>query len=139
MIITQSAMTTTANIGAAGSPVSGAQFGGSAVVGGVFYTGSDFPEEYRNKVFFGDYSFGWIRNVALNDQEKPVEVRPFINTGAVVVGMATHPTQEGLYYINFPSEIRRVIYSSNRPPIAVASANHIFGASPLNVKFKGDD
>ena len=56
--------------------------------------------------------------------------------------MATHPTQEGLYYVNFPAatyEIRRVTYSSNRPPIAVASADHISGASPLNVQFKGDD
>ncbi len=36
-------------------------------------------------------------------------------------------------------EIRRVTYSSNRPPIAVATANYISGASPLNVQFKGDD
>ena len=54
---------TVTNIGAAGSPVSGSQFGGSAAVGGVFYTGTDFPEEYRNKLFFGDYAFGWIRRV----------------------------------------------------------------------------
>ena len=53
--------------------------------------------------------------------------------------MATHPTQEGLYYVNFPSEIRRVFYSSNRPPIAVASADHIFGASPLTIQFTGEN
>ena len=38
------------------------------------YTGTDFPEDYRNKLFFGDYSGSWIRNVELNDQEHPVQV-----------------------------------------------------------------
>jgi glucose/arabinose dehydrogenase len=36
------------NIGASGSPVAGPQFLGSASVGGVFYTGNDFPPEYQN-------------------------------------------------------------------------------------------
>ncbi len=134
---------TVTNIGAAGSPVSGPQFGGSCAIAGVYYTGTDFPDDYRNKLFFGDFSARWISSLTLNDQEQPVQVRPFINNGAVVVAMATHPTQEGLYYVNFlppqTYEIRRVTYSSNRPPTAVATANYISGASPLNVQFDGDN
>ena len=50
---------TVVNIGAAGSPVSGAQFAEVAAIGGVYYTGTDFPEEYRNKLFFGDFLGGF--------------------------------------------------------------------------------
>ncbi len=127
------------NIGAAGSPVSGPQFGGSAAVAGVFYTGQDFPEDYRNTFFFGDYGSGWMRSIGMDDADKPVQVRNFINTGSVVVCMASHPNHEGLYYINFPSEIRRVYYDSNRPPVAAAAANTLFGTSPLTVQFTGDN
>ncbi len=62
---------TVVNIGAAGSPVSGPQFGGSCAIGGVYYIGTDFPDDYRNKLFFGDFSARWISSLALNDQERP--------------------------------------------------------------------
>ena len=120
-----------------GSPVAGTPFEGSAAVGGVFYPHSDFPPEYQNEYFFGDYSYGWLRNLELDDNNNPVRVRNFINSGAVVVGMAVHPTEPGLYYIHFPSEIRKVVYSSNQPPQAVASVDNTFGASPLVAQFTG--
>ncbi|MEJ1241371.1 putative Ig domain-containing protein [Chryseolinea sp. T2] len=129
---------TEVNIGAAGSPVSGPQFGGSASVAGVFYAGTDFPEDYQNTFFFGDYSSGWIRNLRVDGNDRPVAVRNFINSGATVVCMATNPTGEGLYYVNFGSEIRRVYYTANRPPVAVASSDKTFGpTSPVLIQFTG--
>ncbi|HMG88446.1 MAG TPA: PQQ-dependent sugar dehydrogenase, partial [Chryseolinea sp.] len=125
------------NIGAPGSPVAGPLFSGSAAVGGVFYPHSDFPPEYQNEYFFGDYSYGWLRHLDMDENDKPVQVRNFINSGAIVVGMAVHPTQGGLYYINFPSEIRKVSYSSNRPPEAAASVDNTFGASPFIAQLTG--
>ena len=127
------------NIGAAGSPVAGPQFAGSASVGGVFYEGIDFPPEYRDTYFFGDFTGGWIRSLRVDANDKPVEVKDFVNNNAVVVYMTTHPSGEGLYYVNFPSEIRRIYYNSNRPPIAVASVDHAFGASPLSIQFTGSE
>ncbi|QNH63092.1 PKD domain-containing protein [Hymenobacter sediminicola] len=128
----------TINIGAAGSPVSGPQFGGSASVGGVFYPYNDFPAGYQNTYFFGDYSGGWIRNMTVSSANTPSAVRDFITDGAVAVSLAVHPTQPGLYYINFPSEIVHVTYTTvNQVPVATASSNKQFGPSPLAVQFTG--
>ena len=128
---------TVINIGAAGSPVSGPQFQGNSAMGGVFYTGTDFPAEYQNSYFFADYGEAWIRNMSLDGADNPVAVRNFVNNGSVAVSMATNPAMGGLYYVNFPSEIRRIYYSANQPPVAVASLNTSFGASPLTIQFTG--
>jgi PKD repeat protein len=131
-------MASTINLGASGSPVSGPQFGGSAAVGGVFYPFADFSAGYQNTYFFGDYVGGWIRSLTVNASNQPTAVRDFVGTGAVVVGMATHPTQPGLYYINFPDEIRKITYSTtNNAPTAVATSNKQYGPAPLSIQFTG--
>ncbi|GAB3528714.1 hypothetical protein GCM10027443_07050 [Pontibacter brevis] len=127
---------TEVNIGASGSPVSGPQFGGNAAVAGVFYTRNDFPREFRNTLFFGDYSGRWIRSLTSDGNDKPTAVRDFISSGAIVVSMATHPSEGGIYYVSFPSEIRKVTYK-NRTPIAVATSDKTYGNSPLTVQFNG--
>ena len=102
-------------------------------------THSDFPAEYRNTYFFGDYVSGWIQNLTLDGQNKPLTVSRFLPADAVVVDMAVSPTETGLFYVNFaPSEIRKISYvSSVTPPVAVASADKTFGPSPLVVQFTG--
>ncbi|RYU72063.1 PKD domain-containing protein, partial [Hymenobacter persicinus] len=130
----------TINIGAAGSPVSGPQFGGSSSSGGVFYPYTDFPAAYQNTYFFGDYVGGWIRSMTVDATNKPSAVRDFVNSGAVVVAMAVSPAETGLFYVNFyPSEIRKITYNTtgNAPPVAVASLNKAYGPSPLAVQFTG--
>ncbi|MFD3004041.1 PKD domain-containing protein, partial [Pontibacter toksunensis] len=126
------------NIGAPGSPVSGPQFGGNSVVAGVFYTRNDFPKEFRNTFFFGDYTGKWIRNLTADAADKPTAVQDFISSGAVVVHMATHPAEGGIYYVNFPSEIRKITYR-NRTPVAVVSSDKTYGESPLAVQFTGSN
>ena len=71
------------NIGAAGSPVSGAQFGGSCAIGGVFYPHNDFPSPYKNNYFFGDYVSRWIRGLTMDENEKPAAVNNPIEDGAI--------------------------------------------------------
>ena len=128
----------TADLGAAGAPVSGPQFGGSAAVGGVFYPFADFPAGYQNSYFFGDYVGCWIRSLTVDASNQPTAVRNFVGTGAVVVGMATHPTQPGLYYINFPNEIRKITYATtNSAPTAVATFDKQYGPAPLRIQFNG--
>ncbi len=133
---------TTIHIGAPGSPVAGTQFGGSASVGGVFYNRSDFPAPYQNTYFFGDYSYGWLRNMTVDAANKPTAVRNFIDSAAVVVYMTVSPNlaDPGLYYVNFfPAEIRKITYTSgtNLPPVARASSDKKYGPSPLVVQFTG--
>ena len=129
---------TVSNIGAVGSPVAGSQFGGNSVTVGVFYPHKDFPAIYQNKLFFGDYNAQWIKSLAVDSKGKPVSVSNFQTGGAVVVAMAVNPTKAGIYYINYPSEIRKITYNGvNSPPTAVASADKTYGTSPLTVQFTG--
>ncbi|WP_457068143.1 InlB B-repeat-containing protein [Hymenobacter sp. UYAg731] len=132
---------TTSNIGAAGSPVSGPQFGGNSVTGGVFYPYTDFPAPYANSYFFGDYVGGWIRSMTVNSSNQPSAVRNFVDTGAVPVFFGTSPGETGLFYVNFyPSEIRKISYvTAASPPVAVATSNKTYGAGPLTVQFTGSN
>ncbi|GAB3874843.1 hypothetical protein GCM10028824_28770 [Hymenobacter segetis] len=132
---------TTANLGAAGSPVTGSQFGGSASTGGVFYPYTDFPLQYRNTYFFGDYVGGWIKNLTVNSSNQPSAVGDFVPSGAVPVAFATSPGETGLFYVNFyPSEIRKISYvTTASPPVAVATANKTYGPGPLAVQFTGSN
>ncbi|MEJ8800596.1 PQQ-dependent sugar dehydrogenase [Pontibacter sp. H249] len=127
---------TVAKIGAPGSPVTGPQFYGSSSTGGVWYTGNDFPAEFQNTYFFGDYGAGWIRNASFDGTNKPTEVRNFISSDANVVALATNPVTGGLYYINYATQIKKVSYfDGNTPPKAVAEADKLFGGSPLTIRF----
>ncbi|GAB3853117.1 hypothetical protein GCM10028822_21550 [Hymenobacter terrigena] len=132
---------TTINIGAAGSPVSGPQFGGNSVTGGVFYPYTDFPAPYANSYFFGDYVGGWIKSMTVNASNQPSAVRNFVDSGAVPVFFGTSPGETGLFYVNFyPSEIRKISYvTTASPPVAVASANKTYGPGPLTVQFTGSN
>src|SRR6056297_2778994 len=124
-----------------GQVVEGTPFQGNSSTGGVWYTGDDFPPEYKNTYFHGDYGNRWIRNIVLGPADFPVEVRIFDTSPGPVIGFATHPINGHLYYVTWGSEIRKVTYepTGNRVPTAVASANVTYGASPLTVQFSGDE
>ncbi len=117
--------------------VSGKQFRGNSSTGGVWYTGDDFPEGYRNTYFHADYSAGWIRNFGFDDNNNPTFVNDFkLNAGAVVF-LNTSPIEDGLYYVRYPNQIRRITYTgnSNKQPIAIVEMDRNYGSSPLTVKF----
>ncbi|MBL8745698.1 MAG: PQQ-dependent sugar dehydrogenase [Phycisphaerae bacterium] len=131
------------NVGAPGSPVTGAQFGGFSSTGGTWYTGSDFPADYTNVYYHGDYVSGWIRAFVFDAMDNPTAVREFVPEGQAggVVDLETSPTEGGLFYIRYnevgSSEVRRIAYlgNTNLPPVAVGSAGPTFGPSPLSVQF----
>ncbi|WP_439882504.1 PA14 domain-containing protein [Pontibacter sp. MBLB2868] len=127
-------------LGSASSPVSGPQFTGSSVTGGIWYTGDDFPASYKNTYFFGDYVDGWIRSSKFDAADAPQSVADFINKDAHVVAMASNPVSGGLYYINYAYQLRKVSYNAtNSPPKAVATADKLYGKSPLTVQFTGSN
>lgn len=134
----ESGQPTTANIGAAGSPVSGPQFGGSASVGGVWYTGEDFPPEFRDTYFHADWTGGWIRAMRFDENDNPLEiVGTGFAPGSAATSLAMHPTEGGIWFVRNGSSIRRIRYGGNIPPTAVIGADVFYGASPLVVQFTG--
>jgi glucose/arabinose dehydrogenase len=129
------------NVGAAGSPVTGTNFGGNAACGSVWYTGTDFPAEWRNVFFQSDFSGQWIRAFAIDGQHQLTNARSFAS-GEYFVFLTSHPQTGGLYYCSVaygskPGSVRRISYApgGNRPPVAVASVDRQYGASPLGVQF----
>ena len=115
--------------------------GSSSTTGIAFYpeTGGTFPAAYRGGMFFADHSRNciWWMAKGSNGQPDPA-------TRAVFLAPAANPVDleigldGALYYADFDSNsIRRVMYSSNQPPTAVAAADPTSGAAPLTVEFDG--
>ncbi len=129
------------NIGAPGSPVQGPQFGGFSSTGGAWYVGSEYPAEFQNTYFQGDFAAGWIRSFVFDGSDNPTEVRDFATEGSfAIVSLAYNPADEGLYYVSYdgfgvPSVGRFTYFAGNLPPHAVGSATPTYGPSPLTVQF----
>ena len=126
------------NVGSGQLP--GPSFTGNCSIGGVWYTGTDFPEEYQNTYFHADYGGDWIRNFGFNGQDDPTISRSFKQSVDRPIFIATDPNQGGLYYLTVGggNYVRKFTYSpGNLPPTAVASSSVSGGASPLIVQFTG--
>ncbi|MBL0920895.1 MAG: PQQ-dependent sugar dehydrogenase, partial [Phycisphaerales bacterium] len=128
-----------ANVGAAGSPTAGAQFGGNCSIGGAWYTGDDFPPEFRNSYYHAEFGTRWIRQFIVNEDHQVTEIRPFHDAAGAVVAVATDPVNGSLYYIDYnsqgQSQVRRIYWTQNEPPTVAASSNIQFGPTPLTVQF----
>jgi len=123
------------NIGS--GAVAGQQFRGNSSTGGVWYSGDDFPEAYQNTYFHADYSAGWIRNFGFDNNNNPTFVKDFkLNAGAVVF-LNTSPIENGLYYVRYPNQIRRITFTgnANKKPVVIIDTDKSYGTSPLRVKF----
>jgi glucose/arabinose dehydrogenase len=129
---------------AVGSPLfKGNSFSGIASIGGLWYNYSQFPREYQNLYYHGDYE-GWIKAFKFDDKNNPVEVIDFVNDVHPTC-LAINPKDGAIYYTNYfypeIQEIRRLSYNpnANRKPNVEQTATPIYGKSPLNVAFKADD
>jgi len=128
---------TIADVGGPGSPVSGTQFQGNCSVGGAWYVGTGFPEPYRNKYFHSDWGAEMIKLISFDTNNRPTAVNNFASVGPVVC-IVPHPSDGSLYYVPFDGDIatvRKLAYTGNRTPVAVASADQFYGPGPLTVQF----
>lgn len=137
---------TTYNVGSVQVP--GPTFGGNCAIGGVWYTGTDFPVQYQNTYFHCDYGANWIRNFGFDANNNPIFVKDFKAGANNIIFVGTSPIDGSLYYIGGASgsgtstavnEVRRIVYGDdNLNPVAVAKADVLYGSSPLTVNFKGN-
>jgi glucose/arabinose dehydrogenase/regulation of enolase protein 1 (concanavalin A-like superfamily) len=105
---------------------------GHAAIGGVFYTGTAYPDQYHNNYFFGDYTNGWIKRIVFDQNYTVVSVQPFATGVSGPVQFQQGP-DGNLYYVAITSGvIGRIKFNG---PLAVATANPTSGYSPLNVAF----
>ncbi|TKB58556.1 LamG-like jellyroll fold domain-containing protein [Ferrimonas aestuarii] len=121
-----------------GEPLTqGDAFVGNASTGGAWYQGDGFPEAYQGRYLHGDFGGQWLKWMDISPEGRVTEVEPFASDAGGVVFVASHPSDEALYYISWASFIYKVSYSpgGNRPPEPVASASVNYGQSPLEVSF----
>jgi glucose/arabinose dehydrogenase len=128
-------------IGSAGALVTGTPFSGNAATSGTYYTGTVFPAAYQNTFFFADYGANWIKAVDLHDNSDH-QIHSVLDFapeayGKGIVDVEYCPLDQSIFYVNINTgEIQKISYgSSNRPPLAVISADKINGVSPLTVNF----
>ena len=113
--------------------------GSSSAAGIAFYEEGNYPG-YAGALFFADYSRDCIWAMKAGANGLPNAAAPLTFAAAAANPVALEIGPEGdLFYADFDGgTIRRIRYfSSNRPPVAVATANPTSGAAPLDVTFNG--
>ena len=110
--------------------------GGSAVFGGPTYTGSTYPADYRNDIFFADYGQGFIKKLNVNGQGQVTGVDTFATDWG---GVDVEITPGGDLAYATGGAIMRIVYTgnpnTNNDPTARFTASPTFGPAPLNVSF----
>ena len=116
-------------------PGIGSSFIGSASIGGDFYFGNNYPEEYFGAYFHIDFA-GWIKVFWLDQNNRLDRVEPFTENLWGIVHAAYNPFDENLYFTDIINgRILRLSYGGNRPPLIQLDTNVFYGASPLAVSF----
>lgn len=121
----------------------GTNFTGTCSIGGVWYTGTAFPEEYRNTYIFADFTPGWIKSFSFDNSQNPTAFRDLHTSALGAVSLAYNPVDQSIYYVKLgfnegePMEVRKISYVSgtNIAPTARFTASTKNGTSPLNVAF----
>ena len=132
----------TASVAMIGSPESqvvGTPFSGQCSVGGIVYTGNNFPPQYKNTFFQADFASGWIKRVSVDFTDVVTRVDDFASNFTEIVCIAQNPIDGTLVTVQLGSTngVKRIAYGGNQPPVAKLSASKTFGPSPLTVNFTG--
>lgn len=110
-------------------------FAGISSIGGVFYSGSSFPEEYNNAYFQADFS-GWFRVFHFNEFNEVTKMEHWDNDIGNIVHISFNPNDESIYLTGlFPGEIKRISFAGNLKPVIEVTPDTTFGPSPLWVDF----
>jgi len=104
---------------------------GTSVTGGIVYTGSSYPAEYRGAYFFGDYASQRVYTLRYDAQGVLVrqpEAGGFGTENGLPVKFASASNGDIVYADIGGSRIRRLVYlPGNRPPTAVATVANVAG------------
>lgn len=117
-----------ANPGATRNPLWSYQLAGvgKSVTGGMFYTGTAYPEQYRGAYFFGDYSLQKLWTLRANGADALERAPERAGFGSAVGGPVSFgegPSGDVAYADILNGSVRRLVHGSgNRPPTASFTA-----------------
>ena len=84
---------------------------GSTSIGGVFYSGTQYPLAYRNRYYIADLFGGWIRKIDVDGSNNVTGWSEFITNASGPVDIEADPATGDLYYIAFfPKQVRHIRY-----------------------------
>ncbi len=114
---------------------------GSSIVGGTFYAGTSYPEQYHNKYYFGDYSQSVIWAMDVDEENKLIEgsVEVFSEQPDGPVQIFSGPNGD-IYYVSiYTGQLRRITYgTSSSAPIVNMTATPQSGPVPLFIQFSSE-
>ena len=110
--------------------------GSSSISGLAFYTGDVFPPDYKDALFFSDYSRNciWVMYRGANGLPDPATRRTFL-AGAEGPVFLTQGPDGALYYADLSGGTIRRIAADNSTPTARIAATPTSGTAPLTVNF----
>ncbi|WP_231486518.1 PQQ-dependent sugar dehydrogenase [Candidatus Blastococcus massiliensis] len=98
---------------------------GTSVTGGIVYTGSTYPEQYRGAYFFGDYASQRVYTLRYDDQGRLVrqpEAGGFGVENGMPVKFGAAENGDIVYADIGGSRLKRLVHAAgNRPPTAEAT------------------
>jgi PKD repeat protein len=125
--------------------ITGHDFVGGCSIGGVFYTGSNFPAEYQGRYLHANFNNNddpnqsWLHGFTMSTNDELTQTHSFLPHAFGITCMAVNPVNGYLYYASYGGSIREVKYdTSNQPPVARANQDVKYGTSPLTVNFTGN-
>ncbi|MDF2460748.1 MAG: hypothetical protein K0S68_151, partial [Candidatus Saccharibacteria bacterium] len=110
----------------------------SAVIGGVFYNGNNYPAAYKGRYFYGDYAKDQIYNLQLDAANNlvPNSNQTFASNAGGPVNFFTGPDGDIYYLAINKGSIYHLTYTAgNQAPNAQMAADKTFGPAPLAVNF----
>lgn len=123
------------------SPLPGPNFGGNCAVACTFMGGMPYGDTYHDTLVFGDYVRNVLFALKLEHDGTPVEVLPFSGPGetSTIVAAQFDESTQLLHFIEYAAAggigVKRLVDSSDQPPIVQAAASQSFGPAPLAVAF----
>eukprot|EP01117_Protostelium_nocturnum_P010634 TRINITY_DN3830_c0_g1_i1.p1 TRINITY_DN3830_c0_g1~~TRINITY_DN3830_c0_g1_i1.p1 ORF type:complete len:962 (+),score=320.62 TRINITY_DN3830_c0_g1_i1:31-2916(+) len=123
----------------------GAGFVGNCVGGVGFYTGTSYPDSFKNRVFVLDYGAGWIKSLKMGDASPYIDVYQSIQdfrpqSGTPIVSLESNPMTGDICYLAIlAAEVHCISYAPQVTiPTVVISSNTTVGDAPLYVGFSSD-
>ena len=118
------------------TPESGINFDGLdgfGAIGGQFYMGSSFPQDFHELYFMADYE-GWIRAMEISPSGDVLLVREFLTQiGVPVYHLEFNPAEDAFYMLEFPGLIHKLYAGQDVKPVANLAINPPYGPGPLGV------
>ena len=108
--------------------------GGSAIVVGPFYTGTNYPTKFRNNLFFADFVQGFIRRAVFDTNNNLTSVESFATGVESPVHLEQGPDGMLYYMAVATGELKRIRFSGTAP-LAVATATRPSAAQPYTIAF----